>query len=192
MFGSLIRRKPARSAADEESAFESTTFSLSTAVPRPGERLDDRVLPMLRLAKMITPRGDQLLRVRNVSAGGLMAETVAVTEVGDVVVASWAKTASSGRPRSHRARRRLRADRGTGPAGSESTTRTRTTTPCLAPPDCSSVKRRCESRVQRLRVSSGSVTRSSPRARDPFHPASSWNRLDSLTRTSSLPLFAAL
>ena len=85
MFGSLIRRKPARSAVDDESAFESTSFSLSTAVPRPGERLDDRVLPMLRLAKMITPRGEQLLRVRNVSAGGLMAETVAVTEVGDAV-----------------------------------------------------------------------------------------------------------
>ncbi|WP_310468092.1 PilZ domain-containing protein [Sphingomonas sp.] len=85
MFGSLIRRKPARSAVDDESAFESTTFSLSTAVPRPGERLDDRVLPMLRLAKMVTPRGEQLLRVRNVSAGGLMAETVAVTDVGEAV-----------------------------------------------------------------------------------------------------------
>ncbi|MEO5973210.1 MAG: PilZ domain-containing protein, partial [Sphingomicrobium sp.] len=85
MFGSLIRRKPVRSTVDDESAFESTSFSLSTAVPRPGERLDDRVLPMLRLAKMITARGEQLLRVRNVSAGGLMAETVAVTEVGEPV-----------------------------------------------------------------------------------------------------------
>lgn len=85
MFGSLIRRKPASSAVDDESAFESTSFSLSTAVPRPGERLDDRVLPMLRLAKMTTARGEQLLRVRNVSAGGLMAETVAVTEVGEPV-----------------------------------------------------------------------------------------------------------
>lgn len=85
MFGSLIRRKPAHPVVDDESAFESTSFSLSTAVPRPGERLDDRVLPMLRLAKMSTPRGEQLLRVRNVSAGGLMAETVAATEVGEAV-----------------------------------------------------------------------------------------------------------
>ena len=42
MFGSLIRRKAERARWNEDdSAFESTTFSLSTAVPRPCERRDD-------------------------------------------------------------------------------------------------------------------------------------------------------
>ena len=46
MFASLIRRKSAQSAdVDGDAAFESTTVSLSTAVPRPAERRgDERVL----------------------------------------------------------------------------------------------------------------------------------------------------
>ena len=45
MFGSLIRRKPAISLDQDDIAFESTTFSLSTAVPRPSERRDENRLP---------------------------------------------------------------------------------------------------------------------------------------------------
>lgn len=75
MFGSLIRRKPARATGEDEIAFDSTTFSLTTAVPRPCERrADERVVPMLRIAKLTSSRGEQLVRVRNVSAGGLLAE----------------------------------------------------------------------------------------------------------------------
>jgi hypothetical protein len=86
MFASLIRRKPAADAAATESAFESTTFTLSTAVPRPPERrTDDRLTPVLRMAKLRTGAGEQLIRVRNVSAGGLMAEVPFVPVVGEVV-----------------------------------------------------------------------------------------------------------
>ena len=76
MFASLIRRKTAQTRAEvTDAAFESTMVSLSTAVPRPSERRDeDRVTPLLRIAKMTSPTGDQqLIRVKNLSAGGVMA-----------------------------------------------------------------------------------------------------------------------
>jgi hypothetical protein len=77
MFGSLIRKKPEIRWDAEENSFESTTFTLSTAVPRPAERRSDqRLLAALRVAKLIGPEGEQLIRVRNISAGGLAAETV--------------------------------------------------------------------------------------------------------------------
>ena len=86
MFGSLIRRKPAISLDQDDIAFESTTFSLSTAVPRPEERRDDDRLPStLCIVKLTTERGEQLIRVRNMSAGGLMAEVGQVVSVGDDV-----------------------------------------------------------------------------------------------------------
>src|SRR6188472_3095330 len=86
MFGSLIRRKPARYFGGEDRAFDSTTFSLSTAVPRPVERRgDERVLPMLRVAKLRGTSGEQLIRVRNLSAGGLMAEVGQQVSVGEAV-----------------------------------------------------------------------------------------------------------
>ena len=86
MFGSLIRRKPAPSFDQDDAAFESTTFSLSTAVPRPSERrADDRVLPTLCIVKLRSPSGEQLIRARNVSAGGLMAEIGQPVNVGDQV-----------------------------------------------------------------------------------------------------------
>jgi hypothetical protein len=86
MFGSLIRRKAARPVGAQDGAFDSTTFTLSTTVPRPCDRRsDDRILPMLRVAKLTTARGEQLVRVRNVSAGGLMAEAGQPIEVGDTV-----------------------------------------------------------------------------------------------------------
>lgn len=88
MFGSLIRRKQStRPLGDDNIAFESTTFSLSTAVPRPSERrIDERLIAMLRVAKLTDMQGrDQLIRVRNVSAGGLMAEIGHPVEVGQIV-----------------------------------------------------------------------------------------------------------
>ncbi len=86
MFGALIRRKPAPQNGDDLSAFESTTFSLSTAVPRPAERRnDERVPAALSIIKLITGNGDQLARLRNMSAGGLMAEVGHPLEVGTTV-----------------------------------------------------------------------------------------------------------
>ena len=86
MFGSLIRRKQTqRPLGEDDIAFESTTFSLSTAVPRPSERRsDERMIAMLRVAKLTGQDGrEQLIRVRNVSAGGLMAEVGHAVTVGD-------------------------------------------------------------------------------------------------------------
>ncbi len=86
MFGSLIRRKPAISLDQDDIAFESTTFSLSTAVPRPSERRDDNRLPStLCIVKLISGQTEQLIRVRNLSAGGLMAEIGQGVSVGDEV-----------------------------------------------------------------------------------------------------------
>jgi hypothetical protein len=86
MFGSLIRRREVRLPSVEDGTFDSTTFSLSTAVPRPSERRsEERLAPTLRVAKLNGPSGDQLIRVRNVSAGGLMAEAGQQVAVGDAV-----------------------------------------------------------------------------------------------------------
>ncbi|HEX6661898.1 MAG TPA: PilZ domain-containing protein [Sphingomicrobium sp.] len=76
MFGSLIRRKaggmPEGGLTD--AAFESTTVSLSTSVPRPIERrTEERMSAMLRVGKLTSSAGEQLIRVKNLSAGGLMA-----------------------------------------------------------------------------------------------------------------------
>lgn len=76
MFGSLIRKKAETVWNEANGTFESTTFTLSTAVPRPSERRTDaRLLPTLRVAKLVGDNSEQLIRVRNISAGGLMAET---------------------------------------------------------------------------------------------------------------------
>ena len=88
MFGSLIRRRsaePNKDASDE--AFESTTVSLSTAVPRPSERREgERVSAMLRVGKLTTAAGEQqLIRIKNLSAGGLMAFVNPVPSIGDQV-----------------------------------------------------------------------------------------------------------
>ncbi len=86
MFGAFIHRKPARSLEQDDAAFDSTTFSLTTAVPRPAERRsDDRMPALLRVAKLITPEGEQLIRVRNMSAGGLSAEHGQQLSVGEIV-----------------------------------------------------------------------------------------------------------
>ena len=82
---SLIRRKSANSADEAKEAFESTTVSLSTAVPRPMERREDeRISAMLRVGKLIGASGEQqLIKVKNLSAGGLMAIVGHAPAVGD-------------------------------------------------------------------------------------------------------------
>ncbi|NJC06271.1 hypothetical protein GGQ97_002064 [Sphingomonas kaistensis] len=83
MFHSLIRRQLRRPAETDAAAFDSTTVSLSLAVPRPPERrTDDRILPTLRVAKLDSPIGEQLIRIRNMSAGGLMADCTRCPPVG--------------------------------------------------------------------------------------------------------------
>ena len=86
MFGTLIRRKPAHAFGQDDAAFESTTFSLSTSVPRPTDRRGgERILPTLCIVKLVASDGEQLMRARNVSAGGLMAEIGRPVTVGDKV-----------------------------------------------------------------------------------------------------------
>jgi hypothetical protein len=88
MFGSLIRRKTTLAEnGDDEGAFESTTVSLSTAVPRPAERRgDERLAAMLRVGKLVHANGDQqLIKVKNMSAGGLMAIMRHAPEIGEQV-----------------------------------------------------------------------------------------------------------
>jgi len=88
MFGSIIRRKPPEGGqSGSDPAFESTTVSLSTSVPRPSERREDeRVSAMLRLGKLISPGGaQQLIRIKNMSAGGVMAIVGHVPQIGEAV-----------------------------------------------------------------------------------------------------------
>ncbi|MEO7277611.1 MAG: PilZ domain-containing protein [Sphingomicrobium sp.] len=88
MFASLIRRKGATlDDLGSDAAFESTTVSLSTQVPRPTEqRADDRLSAMLRAGKLTTPSGEQqLIRIKNLSAGGLMAIVKRPPPVGEHV-----------------------------------------------------------------------------------------------------------
>lgn len=83
MFQSLIRRQFRRQSDVDAAAFDSTTVSLSLAVPRPPERrIEDRVLPTLRVAKLDSALGEQLIRIRNMSAGGLMADCSRCPPVG--------------------------------------------------------------------------------------------------------------
>ena len=86
MFASLIQRKRGQSLSNDQAAFESTTFSLTTAVPRPVERrADDRLIPLLKVAKLVSGSGERLMRVRNITAGGLMGELVDAPAVGEQV-----------------------------------------------------------------------------------------------------------
>lgn len=88
MFSSLIRRKSAGlSPSETEAAFESTTISLSTSVPRPLERREEeRVSAMLRVGKLVDASGNQqLIKVKNMSAGGVMAIVSHVPAVGEQV-----------------------------------------------------------------------------------------------------------
>jgi hypothetical protein len=88
MFASLIRRKsPVVPIEGGELNFDSTTFSLSTAVPRPEERRqDERVPAMLRVGKLVDSADDQqLIRIKNMSAGGVMAIVTRAPAIGEAV-----------------------------------------------------------------------------------------------------------
>lgn len=87
MLGALIRRgKRWRRAARDEFAQESTLFSLTTEVPRPDERRsDDRLAVILPLARLLAGSKQDFCRIRNISAGGLMAEAMVEHEVGTAV-----------------------------------------------------------------------------------------------------------
>ena len=88
MFADLVRRKFSGSAfSSSDAAFESTTVSLSTAVPRPAERrTDQRTSAMLRVGKLTSADGsEQLVKVKNLSAGGVMAIVTRSPEVGELV-----------------------------------------------------------------------------------------------------------
>jgi len=87
MFASLIRRKAERPEGADETAFESTTVSLSTAVPRPIERRsEERLSAMLRLAKIVhSDDRQQLVKIKNLSAGGFSAIVGSPVAVGDRV-----------------------------------------------------------------------------------------------------------
>ncbi|HWI87758.1 MAG TPA: PilZ domain-containing protein [Sphingomicrobium sp.] len=88
MFASLIRRKPdVPQDPGSEIEFDSTTVSLSTAVPRPAERAsNERTSGTLRVAKLTDAAGmQQLIKVKSLSAGGLMAIAPNVPEVGHQV-----------------------------------------------------------------------------------------------------------
>ena len=85
---SLIRRRSGKlDDGSTDAAFESTMVSLSTAVPRPAERrTEERVSAMLRVGKLIMASGEQqLVKVKNLSAGGLMAIVSQAPEIGDHV-----------------------------------------------------------------------------------------------------------
>ncbi|MBW0008332.1 MAG: PilZ domain-containing protein, partial [Sphingomonas sp.] len=88
MIGDLIRRKFSGQAfSSSDAAFESTTVSLSTAVPRPAERRnDERVAAMLRVGKLTDANGsEQLVKIKNLSAGGVMLIVTKAPAVGDHV-----------------------------------------------------------------------------------------------------------
>ena len=88
MFASLIRRKPdVPQDPGSEIEFDSTTVSLSTAVPRPTELAsNERTSGTLRVAKLTDAAGmQQLIKVKSLSAGGLMAIAPNVPEVGHQV-----------------------------------------------------------------------------------------------------------
>jgi hypothetical protein len=88
MFADLIRRKLSGKAfRSSDAAFESTTVSLSTAVPRPAERrTDERLSAMLRVGKVTAADGsERLIKIKNLSAGGVMAHVTRAPEVGEAV-----------------------------------------------------------------------------------------------------------
>jgi hypothetical protein len=68
---------------------ELTTVSLSGDAPPSDRRAQTRHVTVLRVAKLITPRGEELCLVRDISAGGLMAHIYSELKVGDPVTAEF-------------------------------------------------------------------------------------------------------
>ena len=84
MLGALIRNGfGGRSPPPGDAAFDTSLFSLTNEVPRPDERRREERLPgLLPVARLVTDAGQDLCRVRNISAAGLMAETSRSHAVG--------------------------------------------------------------------------------------------------------------
>lgn len=81
--GGFLKRFRRAGAASAASAFDTATFSLSLDVPRPAERrMEKRLLLLLPTARLVMEGGQDFCRVRNISAGGLMAETTRSHAVG--------------------------------------------------------------------------------------------------------------
>jgi hypothetical protein len=76
MFETLIRRRIGGSRAErDELAFQTATFSLTVDVPRPTDRrADARIAAILPLVRLVAGPWQAFGRIRNISAGGLMAE----------------------------------------------------------------------------------------------------------------------
>ena len=79
---------------DSEENGDLTTISLSNVPParlppQPDRRLEDRHVAVLRVAKLRTPHGEELCRVRNISSSGLMAHVYSDLNVGDAVTAEF-------------------------------------------------------------------------------------------------------
>jgi hypothetical protein len=66
-----------------------TTVSLSDDAPSSDRRMQPRHVTVLRVAKLITPHGEELCLVRDISAGGLMAHIYSELKVGDPVTAEF-------------------------------------------------------------------------------------------------------
>ena len=100
MFGSLIRRKPAISLDQDDIAFEfDHLFAVDggSAAVGAARRRPPAVDAVHRQADRPSG-GEQLIRVRNMSAGGLMAEVGQMVGVGDDVD-DRTSTAARSRPR---------------------------------------------------------------------------------------------
>lgn len=85
MFGTLIRRRKQDWSGADERALETTKFSLTVDVPRPCDAVDGGGLDLLPMAKLIADYTQLLCRVRNISAGGLVAEAMSALPVGTAV-----------------------------------------------------------------------------------------------------------
>jgi PilZ domain len=87
LLGKLIRRTLGRETADTEFALDNATFTLSSDVPRPSDRrTDERALAVLPVGRLVSPEWQDLCKIRNVSAGGMMAEVTTARPAGDAVV----------------------------------------------------------------------------------------------------------
>src|SRR5437870_4597997 len=80
MFGSLIRRKPGMTLDQGDPAFDSTTFSLSTTVPRP-PRLEVKCKANVRVGKTYYN-----CDVHDISLGGMKIEPIEEYCLGKQVV----------------------------------------------------------------------------------------------------------
>ena len=69
---------------------ELTTISFSNSPPLPPERRQNlRHVTVLRVAKLQTPRSEELCLVRNISTGGLMAHIYSELNIGEPVTAEF-------------------------------------------------------------------------------------------------------